>query len=104
MQRVIHITNNLKRIITGIRIKHAGAQWTVLTQQIQIVLTHKINYLRFCQPERTRKFRPFRYTQVLFIPELFLQRQELLCGERCPRFPVRFVFPQVALQFRSLSV
>lgn len=46
----------------------------------------------------------FGDAQVLFLPELFLQVQQLLGRERRPGFSVGFVLSQVALEFRRFTV
>jgi len=61
-------------------------------------------YLRFGQVQRIGKLGPFGDAQVLFFPELFLQVQQLLRGERRPGLPVWLVLSQVALEFGRFAV
>lgn len=61
-------------------------------------------YLGLGQVKRIGKFGPFGDAQILFFPELFLQVQQLLRGERRPGFPVGFVFPQIAFKFWRFAV
>lgn len=49
------------------------------------------------ETQRWRELCPLRDAQVLLLPELLLQRQQLLCGEGSARLAVRFVFAQIAL-------
>lgn len=49
--------------------------------------------LGLSEVEGGREFRPLRYGQVLFLPKLPLQGQELGGGERRPGLPVGLVFP-----------
>lgn len=49
------------------------------------------------ETQRWRELCPLRDAQVLLLPELLLQRQQLLCGEWSARLAVRFVFAQIAL-------
>jgi hypothetical protein len=50
-------------------------------------------HLRLGEVQRGRELGPLCDAQILLLPELLLQRQQLLSGERCPGLPVRFVFP-----------
>lgn len=61
-------------------------------------------YLGLGQVKRIGKFGPFGDAQILFLPELLLQVQQLLRGERRPGFSVGFVFPQVAFKFWRFAV
>jgi len=54
--------------------------------------------------QRIGKLGPFGDAQVLFFPELFLQVQQLLRGERRPGFPVWLVLPQVTFEFGRFAV
>lgn len=54
-------------------------------------------HLRLRETQRRRELCTFRDAQVLLLPELLFQRQQLLRGEGSARFAVRFVFPQIAL-------
>lgn len=54
--------------------------------------------------KRRRELGPLGDAKVLPFRELLLERQQLLRGERCPRLPVRLVFPQVALDLGRFSV
>lgn len=49
------------------------------------------------ETQRWRELCPLRDAQVLLLPELLLQRQQLLCGEGSARLAVRLVFAQIAL-------
>lgn len=62
------------------------------------------NYLCLGEVKRIGKLGSFRDTQILFFPELFLQVQQLLRGERRSRLSVGFVFSQVALEFGRFAV
>jgi len=53
-------------------------------------------HLRLRQPERRGELSPLGDAQVLLLPELLLQREQLLCGEGSAGLPVGFVLPQVA--------
>ena len=52
-----------------------------------------ITYLCLSEVQGGRELGPLCDAQVLLLPELLLQRQQLLGSERCPWLPVRFVFP-----------
>lgn len=53
-------------------------------------------HLGLGQPQRTRELRPLGDAQVLLVPELLLEGQELLGGEGRSRFPVGFVLAEGA--------
>lgn len=57
-------------------------------------------HLRLRQPQRGGELRPFGDAQVLLLPELLLQREQLLCCEGGAGLPVGLVLPQVALDPR----
>lgn len=61
-------------------------------------------HLGLGQTQRRRELGPLCDAQVLLLPELLLQRQELLRGEWRPRFAVRLVLTQIALESWRLIV
>lgn len=61
-------------------------------------------YLGLGEMKRVGKLGPFCNAQVLFLPELFLEIQQLLRGERRPGLPVGLVLAQVALEFGRFTV
>lgn len=54
-------------------------------------------HLCLSETQRWRELCTLCDAQVLLLPELLLQRQQLLCGEGSARLAVRFVFAQIAL-------
>lgn len=54
-------------------------------------------HLCLSETQRWRELCTLCDAQVLLLPELLLQRQQLLCGEGSARLAIRFVFAQIAL-------
>lgn len=54
-------------------------------------------HLCLSQTQRWGELCTLRNAQVLLLPKLLLQREQLLCGERGAWLPIGFVFPQIAL-------
>lgn len=98
---------------TGVEVAHVQLRtWNAATQGshfyfLQLSLLQPLRlgpsvlepdlHLGLGQTQRRRELGPLRNAQVLLLPELLLQRQELLRGERGPRLAVRLVLAQVAL-------
>jgi hypothetical protein len=97
-----------------------GVEWMVVTGQrrhFQLLQLGLLKPLRFGapvlepdlhlglrEPQAARELRPLRYAEVLLIPELLLECQELLRGEGRPGLPVGLVLPQIALQLGRFPV
>jgi hypothetical protein len=97
-----------------------GVEWMVVAGQrrhFQLLQLGLLKPLRFGapvlepdlhlglrEPQAARELRPLRYAEVLLIPELLLECQELLRGEGRPGLPVGLVLPQIALQLGRFPV